>query len=61
MSDLPQILDLRIPYLDPSFECMVSSLSLLVIVCHVNSFLNKIQVRMQSHFAADSCPFNSIL
>ncbi|KAL8283125.1 hypothetical protein RQP46_005903 [Phenoliferia psychrophenolica] len=23
MSDLPQLLDLRIPYLDPSFECMV--------------------------------------
>lgn len=21
--DLPQLLDLRIPYLDPSFECMV--------------------------------------
>ena len=23
-NDLPQILDLRVPYLDPSFECMVS-------------------------------------
>lgn len=22
-NDLPQILDLRVPYLDPSFECMV--------------------------------------
>lgn len=24
--DLPQILDLRVPYLDPSFECMVGRL-----------------------------------
>lgn len=24
-NDIPQLLDLRVPYLDPSFECMVSS------------------------------------
>lgn len=23
-NDIPQLLDLRVPYLDPSFECMVS-------------------------------------
>lgn len=31
MNDLPQLLDLRIPYLDPSFECMVRAV--LVMSC----------------------------
>lgn len=25
--ELPQLIDLRVPYLEPSFECMVRSLS----------------------------------
>ena len=51
--DIPVLLEMRIPYLDPSLECMVSSSSLTrtALVAHP-SFLRS-QVRMQTHFASD--------
>lgn len=49
--ELPQILSLRIPYLDPSFECMVRcSKAVHEPEAHFHLLL---QIRMQSHFASD--------
>lgn len=55
--ELPQLLDLRVPYLDPSFECMVRPLSsntpLLDVAKGSRSLLFVVQVRLQTHFATD--------
>lgn len=31
-NDIPQLLDLRVPYLDPSFECMVSRRAVVLLL-----------------------------
>lgn len=54
---MPLILELRVPFLDPSFECMVSQRRSARPLCG-NATLTLVatsstQVRMQTHFATD--------
>ncbi|SCV72667.1 BQ2448_4204 [Microbotryum intermedium] len=55
-NDLPQLLDLRVPYLDPSFECMVgrnqSSPFSFCLIALIRIY-SPSQVRVQAHFASD--------
>ena len=54
-NDLPLILELRVPYLDPSFECMVSTRAptWIGLPPATDVFIQLLQVRMQTHFATD--------